>query len=297
MNQKSLTGDSGSEIDKAAASSKETTILKEELSSGKNLADLVHNWDHESTNLKIQLPMLIQALLVDTFQYRFKSFNLPDSVPDLKSAFTKLSRLKDFDVVMAFTLSSSEIELLNPNRPVQIEISGKLLSRKLTVAYVKAKNEGNIGYESQILDDIQAELLKSVPAHYSTLSSEKEPKANHPPAPGKPQRRNVTPQYGVPVTNELFHYGNVEAWHNIIESYHSSHPGAQVMIFHRGQRVYRIYSLFGWGKIKFGDAIFFAVAGNDLRDVSKLKKYLSEAASPRFQPYIKKNVNAPLKLF
>jgi len=297
MNQKSLTGDGGNEFDKTAVSSKEMTILKDELSSGKNLADLVYNWDHGSANLKVKLPMLIRELLVDTFQYRFKSFNLPDSVPDLKSTFLKLTRLKEFNVVLAFTLSTSEIELSNPNNPDQIEISGRLLSRKLTVAYVKAKSEGNIDFESQILDDIQDALSKGLPAHDSKLSSEREPKVDHPPASGKARRRKVTPQYGVAVTNEFFHYGNVEAWHNIIESYHSSHPGTQVMIFHRGQRIYRIYSLFGWGKIKFGDAIFFSVAGNDLKDVAKLKKYFSVAASPRFQPFIKKNVNAPLKLF
>ena len=35
----------------------------------------------------------------------------------------------------------------------------------------------------------------------------------------------MTPLYGVVVTNELFHNGNVEAWKKIIESYeHSSTP-------------------------------------------------------------------------
>ena len=297
MSQKPFADDFGDEGTLSPLSSKVLTILKEELLSGKNLADLLHNWDRESIDFKSRLPILIRTLLVDTFQYRFLSFNLPDIVPDIKTTFEQLNRLKDFNVVLAFTISTSDLELINPNNPEQIKITGVSYSRKLAVAYVKAKSEQNSDMEAQILEGIRIGLTKNQPADDSNLSKKNIAKADQLAQSVKSRRIKVTPQYGVSVTNELFHYGNVEAWYNIIESYHSTHPDTEVMIFHRGQRIYRIYSLFGWGKIKFGDAVFFAVAGNELKDVAKLKKYLSEAASPRFQPYIKKNVNAPLKLF
>ncbi len=109
--------------------------------------------------------------------------------------------------------------------------------------------------------------------------------------------KKITPKYGVQVTNELFHNGNVEAWKNIVESYKTKHPGLEVLIFHDGQQVHNINALFQWGKVKNGDMIMFSVAGEEFKDVSKLKRYLFEGASIRFENYIKKDVNKVLNLF
>ena len=41
----------------------------------------------------------------------------------------------------------------------------------------------------------------------------------------------------------------------------------------------------------------FSVAGNDIKDVSKLKKYFFEGASPRFEVFLRGAVNSVLDLF
>jgi hypothetical protein len=107
----------------------------------------------------------------------------------------------------------------------------------------------------------------------------------------------MTPKYSVQVSNELFHLGNVEAWKNIVESYETRHPGLKVHIFHDGQKVNNMNALFKWGKVKHGDVIVFSVAGEDIKGVAKLQRYLYEGASIRFEKYIKKDVNKTLELF
>ncbi|MDH4247364.1 MAG: hypothetical protein OEW39_06065 [Deltaproteobacteria bacterium] len=107
----------------------------------------------------------------------------------------------------------------------------------------------------------------------------------------------MTPKYSVQVTNELFHNGNVEAWKNIVESYKVKYPGLDVHIFHDGQKVNNINSLFKWGKVKHGDVILFSIAGENITGVAKLQRYLFEGASQRFENFLKKDVNKVLTLF
>jgi len=107
----------------------------------------------------------------------------------------------------------------------------------------------------------------------------------------------MTPKYSVQVTNELFHNGNVEAWKNIVESYKSKYPALEVHIFHDGEKVNDINSLFKWGKVKNGDVLLFSVAGEEIKGVAKLQRYLFEGASIRFQNFLKKDVNKVLHLF
>jgi hypothetical protein len=108
---------------------------------------------------------------------------------------------------------------------------------------------------------------------------------------------NITPKHAVLVSNEVFHNGNVEAWINIIESYQARFPDLQVSVFHRGERVANLNSLFKWGKVKHGDAIEFSVAGPEIQGVSKLKLYLTEGASRNFMSYLKRDQNKLLPLF
>jgi hypothetical protein len=117
------------------------------------------------------------------------------------------------------------------------------------------------------------------------------------PAAGGGGKKRVTPKYSVQVTNELFHNGNVEAWKNIVESYKAKHAGLEVHIFHDGQKVNNINALFKWGKVKNGDVILFSVAGEEIKGVAKLQRYLFEGASLRFEKYLKKDVNKILNLF
>ncbi len=115
------------------------------------------------------------------------------------------------------------------------------------------------------------------------------------PPPGAAVR--MTPKYSIPVTNELFHNGNVEAWKKIIESYNSKYPKLEVFIFYDGERILDINTLFKWGKVKHGSAILVAVAGEDIKDVAKLQRYLRQGASHLFEAFLKFPVNTVLNLF
>lgn len=107
----------------------------------------------------------------------------------------------------------------------------------------------------------------------------------------------MTPMYAVLVRNELFHNGNVEAWKKIIESYRTKHPNLTVLVYYDGERITDLNALFKWGKVKHGNVIQFAVAGEDIRDVAKLQRYLAQGASPMFEAFLRGPVNSVLPLF
>lgn len=122
-----------------------------------------------------------------------------------------------------------------------------------------------------------------------------------PPKPTPPETgggaRRMTPMYSVPVTNELFHNGNVEAWKKIIQSYELKYPGCEVSVFYEGEKIHDINTLFKWGKVKHGSTILFAILGIDIKDVAKLQRYLRQGASHQFEAFLKFPVNTVLKLF
>jgi hypothetical protein len=107
----------------------------------------------------------------------------------------------------------------------------------------------------------------------------------------------MTPLYSVAVSNECFHNGNVEAWKRIIESYNVKYPDLKVYIYYEGERILDINSLFKWGKVKHGSSIQFAVAGDGIKDVSKLQRYLAHGASNRFEAFLSASPGMALKLF
>ncbi|MDR1803728.1 MAG: hypothetical protein LBQ94_09000 [Treponema sp.] len=116
------------------------------------------------------------------------------------------------------------------------------------------------------------------------------------PAPSANPSR-MTPMYSVAVTNECFHNGNVEAWKRIIESYNTKYPDLRVYIYYEGERIIDINTLFKWGKVKHGSSIQFAVAGDNIKDVSKLQRYLAHGASPRFEDFLFASPGMVLNLF
>jgi hypothetical protein len=111
------------------------------------------------------------------------------------------------------------------------------------------------------------------------------------------KKRRMTPMYSIPVSNELFHNGNVEAWKKIIQSYNAKYPGLEVFIFYEGERIHDINTLFKWGKVKHGSTIMIAVAGEEIKDLAKLQRYLRQGASPAFEAFLRFPVNTVLNLF
>lgn len=110
-------------------------------------------------------------------------------------------------------------------------------------------------------------------------------------------KQRMTPMYSIPVTNELFHNGNVEAWKKIIQSYNQKYPGLEVFVFYEGERIHDINTLFKWGKVKHGSTVVIAVAGDNIQDVAKLQRYLRQGASPAFESFLRFPVNTVLNLF
>lgn len=108
---------------------------------------------------------------------------------------------------------------------------------------------------------------------------------------------HISQQISVVVTNELFHNGNVEAWKRIIRSYNARYPHNKVIVFYDGEQIVDINTLFKWGKVKHGSSIQFAVAGEEIKDLSKLSKYFAEGASPRFEAFLRGSPSTVLNLF
>ena len=113
-------------------------------------------------------------------------------------------------------------------------------------------------------------------------------------------RMAQSPKVGIQVTNELFHNGNVEAWKRIIDSYKVKYPNTRVIVYYDGEVIHDINSLFKWGKVKHGTSIYFSLAAataEDIKDISKIRKYLLEGASPRFEQFLRGPVGKILELF
>lgn len=114
---------------------------------------------------------------------------------------------------------------------------------------------------------------------------------------GNPSLRKMTPMISVPVTNELFHNGNVEAWKRIIASFQSKYPDLQIFVYYDGERITDINSLFKWGKVKHGSCIQFVVVGENIQDVAKLKRYFTQGASNMFEAFLQGAPGTILRLF
>ncbi len=114
---------------------------------------------------------------------------------------------------------------------------------------------------------------------------------------GNPSLRKMTPMISIPVTNELFHNGNVEAWKRIIASYQSKYPDLQIFVYYDGERITDINSLFKWGKVKHGSCIQFVVVGENIQDVAKLKRYFTQGASNMFEAFLQGAPGTILRLF
>ncbi len=108
--------------------------------------------------------------------------------------------------------------------------------------------------------------------------------------------KKISPMYGIPVSNELFHNGNVEAWKKIIQSYTTKYPDLEVFVFYEGERIHDINTLFKWGKVKHGSVIMIQIAG-EVKDFAKLQRYLRQGASHMFEAFLKAPVNTVLNLF
>jgi hypothetical protein len=294
-----------------------------------NLGDILFKLDDEDmTSAKIGL--ILRMLLVDKLGYKTASTNLCATVSNFSLVAKEFSKWNGIDLVAAYHHPELGLLIANPKSPEELADFGELRKHELLAIYAgfygKETNENCDKAASLALKVFEGTKV-TVPSVLArgkyTAKKVTKPKKAAPPKPVKvkaaviktkakhtapviqaaPQVKpsggpvKMTPRYAVIVQNELFHNGNVEAWKRIVASYTAKHSDLQVYIYYEGERILDINSLFKWGKVKHGSAIEFAVAGNDIQDVAKLQRYLTQGASHLFEAFLRGPVNTVLKLF
>ncbi len=288
-----------------------------------NLADILNILVSEKEIQQNQLAPIVYALLVDKYGYFTESINLPVSISDFSKFKKEMPSWKAVDVVLAYNHPQLGYMLINPKNEAQWDSIQDFTKNELMTIFAGAFQDELDGLiaEKAIQSVISmldggapgsTTVLKKGNYHFNELEVEEEAEeleedveeeeesesssAAAAPAPSKGKKR-MTPYYSVNVTNELFHNGNVEAWKKIIQSFSVKNPGLDVFIFYDGERIHDINTLFKWGKVKHGSSIMFAVAGENIRDVAKLQRYLFQGASPKFEDFLRFPVNKVLNLF
>ncbi|MFW6139115.1 MAG: hypothetical protein ACOC7U_08075 [Spirochaetota bacterium] len=284
---------------------KTVTGYLSQIADGTNPADLINQSLQSGEIQRYQVKSILNALVVDKFNYAFQSHNLKENVENPEEVVRVVSQWGSLHLMVAYYHPQAGVYVINPKKRSSWEEIIPLLKDELMVVYSGPAGDG---LESRILQqsihDFLALLYGNKPKPVKEYRGSAEAPAkteekSYAQAEHKPQAavRRVTPRYSVQVTNELFHNGNVEAWKKIVESYKAKHPDLDVLIWYENERINDINALFKWGKVKHGGLIFFSVAGENIKDVSKLQRYLFEGASPRFEVFLKAGVGRVLDLF
>lgn len=297
-----------------------------------NLADLLNEYINDKTINQNQIPPIIHALLVDKYQYKYRTVNMAETFSDFSKLSGEVQSWKGVDIILVYIHPELGYLTINPKNPIHFESLDSLRKQEAITIYAgkmstpsdetcnqaiklildllsgkkvnvpDALKRGKYGYK-------KPEPAKAPVQKKTSKTKAAKPQAEKPSVKAKPEvvksvtapvssaPKKMTPFYSVQVTNELFHNGNVEAWKRIIQSYTTKHPGLEVYIFYDKERIHDINTLFKWGKVKHGSSILFAVAGDNIADVAKLQRYLSQGASPRFEDFLRFPVNSILKLF
>lgn len=312
---------------------KKVIEIMAELENNYNLADVLNDFIDEQKIDNDTVSAIVSSLLVDKYNYAVLSANLRENLgeEDLKNLADELARWQAVDLVCVYFHPELGVKAINPKLMLSWELVKNLKKYELINIYagsVKGKlddeikklalenclallNKEKIKAPSSLLrGNIKVKIRKKIEARPEPVKRKKigakaakakgaikvvKQEKVAPEAPAGQKR--MTPFYSIPVTNELFHNGNVEAWKKIIESYTTKYPENEVYIFYEGERIHDINSLFKWGKVKHGSVILIAIAGPNVKDVSKLQRYLRQGASPMFEAFLKFPVNQVLNLF
>ncbi len=277
----------------------------DEIGTGSNIADIIVKKLDEDELMRDQILPIVGSVIKDKFNYSFDSFNIPATITDFTKIVDETSKWTGVDILLVYYNPKGEIFLINPKNPSHWEKAGDLALDQLVVIYAKYLKSENKAISDEAIKAVEEMIAgKDVFINQEfidhTVSQKRPPKREAAPAAAAKEaagKKTLTPKYGVLVTNELFHNGNVEAWKKILESYKATHPDLDVAIFYDNELINDINSLFKWGKVKSKSFIYFQVSGEKIRDVSKLQKYLYEGASVRFEQFLKLGVGKVLKLF
>ena len=299
---------------------------------GANLADLLTEEIEKERMVRAQMAPAVSALLVDKFAYRYRSANAARTIEDVGAIAAKLAEWSAIQIVLTYEHPQAGLFVINPKKAASWEGALPILRDELIVVYVQGLDRSVSDQTlAQALDDVHrlldgeavgtaqeyrsatataspAAVAGVAPAAAPGVAPTAAPGVAPTAAPGAPtaakpatavstKKRRMTPRYSVVVTNELFHNGNVEAWKRIIASYRQKYPTLDVLIWYDNERINDINALFKWGKVKHGTPILVSVVGDEIKDVSKLQRYLFEGASPRFEMFLKGSIDQNLDLF
>jgi hypothetical protein len=304
---------------------KNVTGYVSEVNRGVNLADLINESLQEGDIARFQVKTILNALLADKFGYAFRSHNVNQTIEKADQIPDTLAEWTNIHLVLSYFNPQEGQYVINPKNGAHWQSVLPLVQDELTVIYAgSVENELKPSVLQSAIQDFLATLygrkvrakkeyiglrkpepLRPPPSQAETaVRAEGAPRAVAPGAAapraveaGPALKRRITPRYSIQVTNELFHNGNVEAWKRIVESFRTKYPDLDVLIWYENERINDINALFKWGKVKHGGLIMFSVAGENIRDVSKLQRYLFEGASPRFEVFLRGGIGKVLDLF
>lgn len=291
------------------------TSIIDMVEKGANLADLLNKMQESEIIQREQINPILYLVLVEKFKVPYVSQNVEKTVTDFARISESFSKWNGVQMVIAYHHPNFGLIPINPANSGHWDIAQELKRDELMVIYSQAKNRreetarkaieafhklllGEIPQEDpDFIDKSPAVAPTPPPAAAPAEAAKSAAPAAAPAAAPSSTKRSLTPKYSVQVTNELFHNGNVEAWKNIIESFQHTHPTCQVIVYHEGELIHDLNSLFKWGKVKHGGVIFFQIAGTSIKNVSRLQKYLHEGASSRYEAFMKHDLNKKLSLF
>ena len=303
----------------------------------KNIADEIGIMLENKELTNEEIPAFLSVILLDMWGYKAVSKNLRGIHAAAADIIAETAKWKGVDIVIGYHHPDLGFLVINPKNPASASLFETLKKNELLNIYIGKQDQGIIEESTaaavskaffNLLEGAKASIpakLLNGPFVFTAPKAKKQPtkerkrKATKAPATTKakataaaaPAKQAAEPaqmqapsgkvrisqQISVVVTNELFHNGNVEAWKRIIRSYNARYPHTKVIVFYDGEQIVDINTLFKWGKVKHGSSIQFAVAGEEIKDLSKLSKYFAEGASPRFEAFLRGSPSTVLNLF
>lgn len=277
-----------------------------------NIADAINNSLDNGDLAREQINPILGTLIVDKYGYNYKSHNLSQRFGDFAKVADETKKWTGIDLIFSYFHPKLKQCAVNPKIMEQWEKVGDLAKDEIIVVYAKAlgsaEDDAKIsskaidalidifeGGEPKTDNDFISKTVKQAPAPKETPKQTTTPKQQG--APATKRKLKMSAKMSVQVTNELFHNGNVEAWKNIIESYNHKYPHIEIVVYYDNEVINNLNALFKWGKVKMGNVILFQAIGPEFKDLSKLKRYLFEGASSRFENFLDKDVNKVLNLF
>ena len=301
-----------------------------------NIADVLNDYLLEEAMLSAQVIPIVNALLVDRYRYQVDSYNMVETISDFKPLLNNFTQITAVDIVLCYFHNEIGAIPINPKNEDHWLLVDSLKSHELITIYVGGYNrkvdaaltrdaiqliprilEGDSvkispdlkkGEFTYSIDEVSVKKDKRSVNTGLRIKGEEGPDSrkeairlnqNNLKSKEIPTRKKkkLPPMYSIPVTNELFHNGNVEAWKKIIESYKAKYEGNDVYVFYDGERINDLNTLFKWGKVKHGSAILISVVGSEIKDVAKLQRYLKQGASHMFEAFLKFSPGTVLQLF